>query len=107
MRNISGLLAHARALTTDPRHRPIYENGLKEPIRNLLFGDLLSLILIQVHKAKVAKRVLLMRHPRMADYVLGFGWWGVAQVDVAKAMLALDKLMRANGRKGRVPQTDD
>jgi hypothetical protein len=50
--------------------RPVYERELESPIKNALFGDLLSLLLIQVHKAKV---------------------------DVARAMLALDKLMRANG----------
>lgn len=48
---------------------PVYERELESPIKNALFGDLLSLLLIQVHKAKV---------------------------DVARAMLALDKLMRAN-----------
>ena len=44
--------------------RPVYERELELPIKNALFGDLLSLLLIQVHKAKV---------------------------DVARAMLALDK----------------
>jgi len=48
---------------------PLYENSIQSPIKEAFFGNLIQLILIQVHKQKV---------------------------DLERAMLALDKLLKSN-----------
>lgn len=52
--------------------RPAYESSIQRPIRSSLFGDLIQLIFIQVQKQRV---------------------------DIERAMLALDKLLKSNGTK--------
>lgn len=52
--------------------RPAYESSIQRPITSSLFGDLIQLIFIQVQKQRV---------------------------DIERAMLALDKLLKSNGTK--------
>ncbi len=49
---------------------PAYEKEIQSPVRSALFGDLVQLLLIQVQRQRL---------------------------DIGRAMLALDKLMRSNG----------